>query len=1202
MAVTLKGIEQAISGLDYRNPNTPKARLLSAMADQYRASEQSEISSIAADRLIDIMWALNGESRTIRSRRKNFSSVKSSVNADLDVAWKEGRNPEGLAIGPDNTFVMSDAAKDKLLNAFGDSMSLDGSGALERVAEALKIVTDYLSSASTDLVPQQMESLKSLVRGLSEKIMNGKTGEMTVVEKGADGVVEFSAGPGKGKEAQAERGQEATGNRSEESPEAALDAQAAPGDAADDFEVVEIDPDEVDDEAPNDAEDEAALPDEDTDEALEVVTDAEEEGLDAALDAQAAPGDAADDFQVVEIDPDEDVLVEYPDAEADTVGAEDASDVLEEAEVLEGTDDASDHEVVELDTLELEDGVPGEEPEESEAADENMEDVEAVPEDFEALETVDEVTDVSPEDLEELEAADEALLEDGLEDVEVVEDPDAEADTVEAEDASDVLEEAEVLEGTDDASDHEVEELDTLELDDGVPGEEPEESEAADENMEDAEAVPEDFEALETVDEVTDVSPEDLEELEAADEALLEDGLEDVEAVEDPDAEADTVEAEDASDVLEEAEVLEGTDDASDHEVEELDTLELDDGVPGEEPEESEAADENMEDVEAVPEDFEALETVDEVTDVSPEDLEELEAADEALLEDGLEDVEAVEDSDAEADTVEAEDASDVLEEAEVLEGTDDASDHEVVELDTLELDDGVPGEEPEESEAADENMEDVEAVPEDFEALETVDEVTDVSPEDLEELEAADEALLEDGLEDVEVVEDPDAEADTVEAEDASDVLEEAEVLEGTDDASDHEVVELDTLELEDGVPGEEPEESEAADENMEDAEAVPEDFEALETVDEVTDVSPEDLEELEAADEALLEDGLEDVEVVEDPDEELEEVELAADEEAGLDQDDPFAETQSTEGRSDPEIGLPFDDFADEGFQLEDFKADAEQKKLLAERFDGYLGAMERYFNQYILIPKGRYTVGSEKAEHDILPLDRINLPEFYMGQFPVTNALFEIFVERTGYTTTAEKCGYGYVYYGRFRKTTDPGTGRVRSTWNPAYLRKKVQGATWYQPTGPGSNLHKKRNHPVVQVSIRDARTFASWTGKRLPTEAEWEAAARTISGLRYPWGEEWKENVCNLENAGISDTSPVDGYPEGANPNGLYDLMGNVMEWTSDRCAPKFDMDVEPDTYVAKSSAWMSHAPMDLTFRSRFDASFTSNVLGFRCVAD
>jgi formylglycine-generating enzyme required for sulfatase activity len=319
-----------------------------------------------------------------------------------------------------------------------------------------------------------------------------------------------------------------------------------------------------------------------------------------------------------------------------------------------------------------------------------------------------------------------------------------------------------------------------------------------------------------------------------------------------------------------------------------------------------------------------------------------------------------------------------------------------------------------------------------------------------------------------------------------------------------------------------------------------------------------------------------------------------MAADE-AG----DGPAPAEDTDGNG---VGLPIDQLMADLQNFEEFQQDEKQKRLLSEQFDGYLGAMERYYNQYIFIKKGSYRVGAETDEEDALTEQKVLMSDYYMGKYPVTNALFEVFVERTGYKTTAEKLGYGYVYHGRFRKVVDPNTGFTSSIWNSTYTREKVDGACWYQPIGPGSTLHRKRNHPVVQVGIQDARTFAAWTGKRLPSEIEWEAAARTRAGFRYPWGNEWIEGFCNFENSGISDTCPVDHNPHGVNEEGLADLLGNVMEWTSDQCDPKYPLETPAKFYVAKGGSWNSPEQTTLYTRSRIAADFTSNILGFRCLAD
>ncbi len=308
--------------------------------------------------------------------------------------------------------------------------------------------------------------------------------------------------------------------------------------------------------------------------------------------------------------------------------------------------------------------------------------------------------------------------------------------------------------------------------------------------------------------------------------------------------------------------------------------------------------------------------------------------------------------------------------------------------------------------------------------------------------------------------------------------------------------------------------------------------------------------------------------------------------------------------DGLGEAELAGPGDegevDTAGDGYRAEEDGPD--DRKVLKDRFDGYLGTTERFYNQYLLVPAGTYTTGGRNPKGDESPMDSVELNGFYMGKFPITNALFEVFVEKTGYKTTAEVRGYGVVYQGRFQKIADNRTGLSRSVWNATHTRKRVEGACWYQPSGPGSTLHNKRNHPVVQVSIADAAAFAAWTGKRLPTEAEWEAAARTDHGHIFPWGDEWDEKRCNTEAGAVSDTTPVDRYEAATNGFGLWDLLGNVLEWTGDSCDPLYSRTAPVKYYIAKGGSWVSDHTVRLSSRFRFEKEFSANILGFRCLAD
>ncbi len=322
----------------------------------------------------------------------------------------------------------------------------------------------------------------------------------------------------------------------------------------------------------------------------------------------------------------------------------------------------------------------------------------------------------------------------------------------------------------------------------------------------------------------------------------------------------------------------------------------------------------------------------------------------------------------------------------------------------------------------------------------------------------------------------------------------------------------------------------------------------------------------------------GIEELEDIEDKDQAVNTMETS----------DPLTSDLSLDHDQDQEFGL------DAGSGI--------AKGVLAEQFSSYLGAMDRYYNQYILVPAGDFIIGSKEPEGDERQEDKIFLQDFYISKYPITNALFEVFIERTGYQTTAEKLGYGTVFQGRFLKIPDNRAGFDKSVWNATCGRKIVKGACWYQPFGPGSTLNKKRNHPVVQVSYIDASAFAAWTGKRLPTESEWEAAARTQAGLLFPWGNEWREEVCNTEECSIADTTPVDQYNGGTNDYGVADSLGNVLEWTADECVSLYSNNRDITYRIAKGGSWISDSTVRLFSRFRFESKFTSNILGFRCIAD
>lgn len=192
------------------------------------------------------------------------------------------------------------------------------------------------------------------------------------------------------------------------------------------------------------------------------------------------------------------------------------------------------------------------------------------------------------------------------------------------------------------------------------------------------------------------------------------------------------------------------------------------------------------------------------------------------------------------------------------------------------------------------------------------------------------------------------------------------------------------------------------------------------------------------------------------------------------------------------------------------------------------------------WITIPTGDFLMGSDMAKDklaydDETPQHTLTLPEYRIARVPVTVAQFAAFMAANpGYRTTAEQQGSARNWTG--------------SKW------EDIAGADWAHPRGPGSDVRAKQEHPVTCVSWHDALAFCQWAVVRLPTEAEWEKAARGTDGRIWPWGNrEPNSGVCNF-NRTVGDTTPVGSYPDGASPYGLLDAAGNVWEWTSSLFKP------------------------------------------------
>jgi formylglycine-generating enzyme required for sulfatase activity len=223
--------------------------------------------------------------------------------------------------------------------------------------------------------------------------------------------------------------------------------------------------------------------------------------------------------------------------------------------------------------------------------------------------------------------------------------------------------------------------------------------------------------------------------------------------------------------------------------------------------------------------------------------------------------------------------------------------------------------------------------------------------------------------------------------------------------------------------------------------------------------------------------------------------------------------------------------------------------------------------------LVPAGTFLMGSEDFYPEERPVHRVEVDAFWMDRRPVTVAQFRRFVKATGYVTLAERAPEAADYPDADPALLVPGALVFRPTRGPVDLRDVanwwnwVPGARWDRPEGPGSDTYTRAKHPVVHVGYEDAEAYAAWAGKALPTEAEWERAARGgLEGATYAWGDEeapdgtfmanfWQGEFPwqNLGRDGFMGTSPVGSYAP--NGFGLYDMTGNVWEWTSDFFTPR-----------------------------------------------
>lgn len=221
-------------------------------------------------------------------------------------------------------------------------------------------------------------------------------------------------------------------------------------------------------------------------------------------------------------------------------------------------------------------------------------------------------------------------------------------------------------------------------------------------------------------------------------------------------------------------------------------------------------------------------------------------------------------------------------------------------------------------------------------------------------------------------------------------------------------------------------------------------------------------------------------------------------------------------------------------------------------------------------IHIPAGQFVQGSDMRHDDEGPEHKVYLDGYYIDKYEVTNIQYERFIKSTGY-------------------------------------RKPIYWVTGKHPRG-------KAYHPVIYVDWFDAKTYCEWAGKRLPTESEWEKAARGPDGREFPWGNEFSEERGNVPDLGTGGTMPVGSFEGGKSPYELYDMSGNVWEWTSDWYKPyKGSADVKTNVFYGKKNkvlrggSWFECAIYNCGLsaytynRSHFAPDVKNNSFGFRCAS-
>lgn len=307
---------------------------------------------------------------------------------------------------------------------------------------------------------------------------------------------------------------------------------------------------------------------------------------------------------------------------------------------------------------------------------------------------------------------------------------------------------------------------------------------------------------------------------------------------------------------------------------------------------------------------------------------------------------------------------------------------------------------------------------------------------------------------------------------------------------------------------------------------------------------------------------------------------------------------------------------------------RQDAKQEDLINNNEFITSKRAEKSIDKMVLIPGNEFSMGANDSDGFPAdgegPIRKVKVDSFYMDLTTVTNKDFSLFIEATGYKTDAEKYGWSFVFY---RLLSKQAYKKVQQTVKVAPWWCVVEGAYWSQPEGSDSDIEDRMDHPVVHVSWNDAEAYCLWASKRLPTEAEWEFAARGgLHQKRYPWGDEltpeglhycniWQGNFpyTNDKEDGYLGTAPAQSFP--GNGYGLYNITGNVWEWCSDwftksvhktggRENPKVPN--EGSNRVMRGGSYLCHDSYCNRYRVAARTSNTpdssSGNIGFRCVTD